>query len=130
MNMRLVHLWSARAKQAVIMRIPSDTLPRRAAYFSDGTTLGYRSWPPPWPRCAACALLKTSKQFSQIKRDEGRKRQAWLPYRSWSRMTSGVLLSVIGAVPYGTSKVFYKLVPHFDAQALRHYLHHVMATFS
>ena len=26
------------------------------------------------------------------------KRQAWVPYRSWSRITSGVLLSVIGAV--------------------------------
>src|SRR5712692_5124241 len=38
--------------------LPSDTLHRRAAYFSDGTTLGYRCWPPPWPRCAACALLK------------------------------------------------------------------------
>jgi len=50
MPMRLVHLWSARAKHAVIMRIPSDTLPRRAAYFSDKTTLGYRSWPPLWPR--------------------------------------------------------------------------------
>jgi len=62
--MRLVHLWSARAKQAVILRIPSDTLPRRAAYFSDGTTLGYRSWPPPWPRYAACALLKTRNQLN------------------------------------------------------------------
>ncbi len=49
MHMRLVHLWSARAKHAVIMRIPSSMLPRRAAYFSDGTTLGYRSWPPLWP---------------------------------------------------------------------------------
>ena len=39
--------------------------------------------------------------------------------RSWSRVTSGVLLSVIGAVQYGTSKVFYKIVPHFDAQELR-----------
>ena len=45
MPMRLVHLWSARVKHAVIMRILSYTLPRRAAYFSDGTTLGYRSWP-------------------------------------------------------------------------------------
>ena len=43
MYMRLVHLWSARAKPAVIMRIPSATLPRRTAYFPDGTTLGYRS---------------------------------------------------------------------------------------
>ena len=38
-------------------------------------------------------------------------------------------LSVIGAVQYGTSKVFYKLVPHFDAQELRQYIHQVMATF-
>jgi transposase len=53
-----------------------------------------------------------------------------LQYRAWSRITSGVLLSVIGAVQYGTSKVFYKIVPHFDAQELRQYLHQVMATFS
>jgi transposase len=52
-----------------------------------------------------------------------------MQYRSWSRVTSGVLLSVIGAVQYGTSKVFYKIVPHFDAQELRQYLHQVMATF-
>ena len=38
MPLRLVHLWSARAKHAVIMRLPSYTLPRRAANFSDGTT--------------------------------------------------------------------------------------------
>jgi hypothetical protein len=38
MHMRLVHLWSARAKHAVIMPIPSSTLPRRAVYFSDGIT--------------------------------------------------------------------------------------------
>jgi transposase len=62
-----------------------------------------------------------------------------LQYRAWSRITSGVLLSVIGAVQYGTSKVFYKqygtskvfykIVPHFDAQELRQYIHQVMATF-
>jgi transposase len=40
-----------------------------------------------------------------------------------------VLLSVIGAVQYGTSKVFSQIVPHCDAQELRHYLHHVMAAF-
>jgi hypothetical protein len=66
---------------------------------------------------------------SQIKREESVKRQAWVQYRSWSRVTSGVLLSVMGAVQYGTSKVFYKIVPHFDAQELRQYLHQVMATF-
>ena len=67
---------------------------------------------------------------SQIKREESLKRQAWRGYRSWSRVTSGVLLSVIGAVQYGTSKVFDKIVPHFDAQELRQYIHQVMATFS
>src|SRR2546430_8874552 len=67
---------------------------------------------------------------SQITREESLKRQAWVQYRSWSRVTSGVLLSVIGAVQYGTSKVFYKIVPHFDAQELRHYMHQVMAVFS
>jgi hypothetical protein len=41
-----------------------------------------------------------------------------------------VLLSVIGAVQDGTSKVFYKVVPHFDAQEVRHYLHQVLAAFS
>ena len=66
---------------------------------------------------------------SQLKRDEALKRQAWVRYRSWSRITSGVLLSVLGAVQYGTSKVFYKIVPHFDAQELRQYIHQVMAVF-
>ena len=50
MHMLLVHLWGARAKHAVIMRIPSSTLPRCAVYFSDGITPGYRSWPTLWPR--------------------------------------------------------------------------------
>ncbi len=59
MYMRLEHLWSARVKHAGIMRLPSDTLPRRAAYFSDGTTLGSRSWPPRWPRGTVFALVKT-----------------------------------------------------------------------
>jgi transposase len=44
-------------------------------------------------------------------------------------MTSGVLLSVLGAVQYGTAKVFSKIVPHCDAQELRQYMHQVMATF-
>jgi DDE superfamily endonuclease len=41
-----------------------------------------------------------------------------------------VLLSVIGAVQYGTSKVFSTIVSHLDAQELRQSLHQVMATFS
>jgi hypothetical protein len=84
-----------------------------------------------WWRTAQRARLSTRPMSqSQIKRDESCKRQAWVHDRSWSRITSGVLLSVIGAVQYGTSKVFYKIVPHFDAQELRQYLHQVMASFS
>jgi transposase len=82
-----------------------------------------------WRRAQRPRLPTRPLSPSHIKREESRKRQAWLQYRSWSRVTSGVLLSVIGAVQYGTSKVFYKIVPHFDAQELRQYLHQVMATF-
>jgi len=64
-----------------------------------------------------------------MQRAESLKRHTWVCYRSWSRVTTGVLLSVIGAVQYDTSKVFYIIVPHFDAQELRPYLHQVMATF-
>ena len=66
---------------------------------------------------------------SQIKREEALKRQAWVQYRSWSRITSGVLLSVIGAVPDGTARVISKIVPHVDTEGLRQYIHQVMALF-
>ncbi len=83
-----------------------------------------------WWRTAQRARLATRPLTpGQMKRDESLKRQAWWRYRSWSRVISGVLLSVMGAVQYGTSKVFSKIVPHFDAQELRQYLHQVMATF-
>jgi DDE superfamily endonuclease len=65
----------------------------------------------------------------QIQGEETRKRQAWVRYRSWSRVTSGVLLSVLGAVQYGTSQVFYKIVPQFDTEGFRQYIHQVMALF-
>ena len=82
-----------------------------------------------WWRTAQRARLSTRPlSQSQIKREESLKRQAWVRYRSWSRVTSGVLLSVLGAVQYGTSKVFSKMVPHFDAQELRQYIHQVMAS--
>jgi hypothetical protein len=59
-----------------------------------------------WWRKAQRARLPTRPlRQSQSKREETLKRQAWVQYRSWSRITSGVLLSVIGAVQYGTSKV-------------------------
>ena len=82
-----------------------------------------------WRKAQRCRLPTRPLSQSQIKRDERLKRQAWLPYRTWSRMTSGVWLRVMGAAQYGTAKVFSKIVPHFDAQELRHYMHQVMATF-
>src|SRR5262245_4792788 len=83
-----------------------------------------------WWRTAQRARLPTRPlSQSQIKRDEALKRQAWGRYRSWSRISSGVLLSVLGAVQDGTSKVFYKIVPHFDAQELRQYIHSMLKFF-
>jgi hypothetical protein len=38
-------------------------------------------------------------------------------------------LSVIGAVQYGTSKVFSKIVPHFDAQELCQDIRQIMRIF-
>ena len=82
-----------------------------------------------WRRAQRPRLPLRPLSHTQSKREEALKRQAWTPYRSWSRVTSGVLLSVIGAVHYGTSKVFDKIVPHVDAQEWRQYIHQVMATF-
>src|SRR3989441_1050975 len=51
-----------------------------------------------WWRKAQRARLPTRPlSHSQLKRHDSLKRQAWVRYRSWSRVTSGVLLSVIGA---------------------------------
>jgi hypothetical protein len=66
---------------------------------------------------------------SQIKRAASLKRQAWGQYRAWSRLTSGVLLRVMGAVQSGTAKVCYTIGPPCDAQERRQYIHHVLATF-
>jgi hypothetical protein len=82
-----------------------------------------------WRQAPRARLPIRPLRPSQIKREESLKRQTWGQYRSWSRITSGVLLSIIGAVQYGTSKVFYKLVPQFDAEGFRHSIHQVMATF-
>ena len=67
---------------------------------------------------------------NQINAQERLKRQTWLKRRSWNHITSGVLLDVIGAVQYGTSRVFYKIVPHFNANEFRQYIHQVMHHFA
>ena len=86
-----------------------------------------RGW---WRRAQRYRLPTRPLSQSQSKREESRKRQAWLQYRAWRRITRGVLLNVIGAVHYGPSKVCYKIVPPVDAQELRHYGQPVMATCS
>jgi hypothetical protein len=58
-----------------------------------------------WRRAQRPRLPIRPLSQGQIKREESLKRQTWLQYRSWSRITSGVLLSVMGALQYGTSKV-------------------------
>jgi DDE superfamily endonuclease len=83
-----------------------------------------------WRRAQRYRLPTRPLSQGQIKQQERCQRQTWLQSRAWSRITSGVLLSVIGAVQYGTSQVFSKIVPHCDAQALRPYIHQVMAAFS
>jgi transposase len=82
-----------------------------------------------WRKAQRYRLPTRPMTQSQIKCEESRKRQAWVRYRSWGRVTRGVLLSVIGAVQYGTSKVFSKVVPHCETEGFRQYIHHVMARF-
>jgi transposase len=82
-----------------------------------------------WHQATRSRLPLRPLTRSQINHAEAGKRQAWRQSRPWDRLTDGVLLTLRGAVQYGTSKVFYKLVPHFDALELRQYLHQRMATF-
>ena len=104
------------------MRYEDDTLRWRCALPRAG-----------WWRTAQRARRPTRPLTQrQRKREAARKRQAWGRSRSWSRLTSGGLLSVRGAVQYGTSTVCYKVVPPFAAQERRHAgddIHQVMATF-
>lgn len=79
-----------------------------------------------WRKAQRYRLPTRPLSQGQIKQEASRKRQTWVQYRSWSRITRGVLLSVIGAVQYGTSRVLSKIVPHFDAQEFRQYLPQVM----
>ena len=85
-----------------------------------------RGW---WRRTQRSRLPTRPLSQSQIKREESLKRQTWGRYRSWTRITSGVFLTVIGAAQYGTARVIYTIVPHFDSQDWRQYLHQVMAIF-
>jgi len=53
-----------------------------------------------WARRPRRYRLPTrSRSPSLITREEALKRQVWTPQRAWSRISSGVLRPVIGAVP-------------------------------
>jgi hypothetical protein len=82
-----------------------------------------------WRTAQRCRLPTRPLSQGQIKRDESLTRQAWVRYRSWGRITSGVLLAVLGAVQYGSSKVFSQSVPHDDAQEFRPYIHQCLDVF-
>jgi transposase len=82
-----------------------------------------------WRKAQRARLPTRPLSQRPLTQEEALKRDAWRRYRSWSRITSGVSLSLIGAVQYGTSKVFDKIVPQCDAEGFRHYIHPVMATF-
>jgi hypothetical protein len=69
-----------------------------------------------WHKVQRARLATRPLSQSQSKRAASLKRQAGVQYRSWSRITSGVLLSVIGAVQSGTSRVIYKIVPPFATE--------------
>ena len=82
-----------------------------------------------WGRTAQRARLpRRPLSPRQSKRAEALKRQAWGRDRAWSRVTSGGLLRVMGAVQDGTANVFYTIVPHCEAQERRPYSHQGRAT--
>jgi hypothetical protein len=85
-----------------------------------------RGW---WRRRQRYRLPIRPLSQGQLNAQERLKRQVWKEHRSWSRITSGVLLDVTGAVQYGTSRVFYKIAPHFGANEFRQYIHQVISIF-
>jgi len=72
----------------IILRYEEETIGWRFALPRAG-------W---WRQAHRTRLPIRPLRQSQSKRDETRNRQAWVQYRAWSRVTSGVWLSVIGAV--------------------------------
>src|SRR4029453_6473698 len=98
---RLVHLWGARAKHAVLMRISSHMLPQRAVYFSDAPTRNYRSWPTPRPRRAVCALLKTRNRLDPKNRIRGLMTGGLRPFRRFGRGLEILAAAARYATPLG-----------------------------
>jgi hypothetical protein len=95
----------------------------------DATVLGRGALPRPgWGRQVPRARRAPRPlSQSQSQREASRKRQAWGPERSWSRLTSGGWRSVIGAVPSGTARVIATIGPPWDTEGWRQDLHPGMA---
>ncbi len=70
-----------------------------------------------WRRAPRERRPTPPRRQRQLRPEESLTRQAWVRYRAWSRLTSGVWRRVMGAVPSGTAKVFSTSVPHVEAQA-------------
>ncbi len=89
---------------------------------------GTLPWAGRW--CTAQRARLPTRPLRQRQRTshESRTRRAWGRHHTWSQITSGVWLSVSGAVQYGTAPVCSPLVPYGDAHAMCQYLHHGMAT--
>jgi hypothetical protein len=96
MRMRPVDLWSARVKEAVIMRLASDTRPRRATQFSDGTVFLCHPCPPPWPRGAVSGLLNTRDQLTASNGAIALRAGALLTGRSAAALSAGLHSGVHG----------------------------------
>lgn len=89
--------------------------------YEDETGLWRFAWPRAgwWHQPTRDRLPLRPLTRSQSNHAEACKRQAWRQYHAWDRLKDGGLLTLMGAVQSGTSKVFYKLVPHCDAQECR-----------
>ena len=71
-----------------------------------------------WRRAQRYRLAHTPAEPGPVERPESHKRQTWGQYRSWSRIAGACCSPASSArSDIGTSKIFYKIVPHFDAQS-------------
>jgi len=100
---RLVYLWGARAQHVVLMRLASHWLPQRATYFADGPIRHHRSWPPPRPRRAVLAILKTRNQlYDKLRCGKVDRGILWCLSTRWHR--NHAILGAQGGAPWRASR--------------------------
>lgn len=79
-----------------------------------------------WYKKERARIDELKENHSRIRKEEREKREAWKQYRRWDKIKSGVLLCIIGAVEYLTSKFLYKTVAHFDCTEFLMFLYQVL----